>query len=156
MDEEQMAAAQARLDAIEPGQWWSDDAADVYAANLSDPEDPYFILGSCNSSSKRFTENATFIAHAPDDLRAALAALRRIWAVYLDDESGGCWDVVDRWVLIRALTDCEPSVSRGVVYPDPTENKYKHEHTLRLDKKYWMCICGYSILADLEGADTNG
>jgi len=90
------------------------------------------------------------------DLRDALAALRRIWAVYLDDESGGCWDVVDRWVLIRALTDCEPSVSRGVVYPDPTENKYKHEHTLRLDKKYWMCICGYSILADLEGADTNG
>ena len=84
MTEQEMVNAQARLDAIEQGAWYSDDAADVRAENQVDPQDTYFIA-SCSSSSKRFSENATFIAHAPDDLRKALAALQRVRRSLIDD-----------------------------------------------------------------------
>jgi len=86
--EEQQAAAQARLDAIERGHWptpqWYYDRTHcgIYAKNFVDladgeQDDPYFIANT-NSSSKRYVENAEFIAHAPEDLRAALAALKRL------------------------------------------------------------------------------
>lgn len=94
MTEPEMQAAQARLDAIEHGghqtpQWYTAEVipSEVFARNASCEDrtpggigiDDYDIA-AFNSSSKRFIENAAFVAHAPEDLRKALAALRRALA----------------------------------------------------------------------------
>ncbi|GAC1394037.1 MAG: hypothetical protein NVSMB31_14010 [Vulcanimicrobiaceae bacterium] len=89
MTEEQMAAAQARLDAITPGEW-KDDGYRVYVGDKVTGEGHDYIIHHYVIADMKHTDepkdwpahsvdsNREFIVHAPNDLRAALAALRRV------------------------------------------------------------------------------
>ena len=76
MTEQEMSEAQARLDAATPGPWKVNDdplgPGGLTVGPLSDLGDYVCELVTGDDA------NAEFIAHAPDDIRKALAALQRV------------------------------------------------------------------------------
>lgn len=84
MTEQRIAEAQARLDAISPTPWASDDLG-LYSVGRAMREEPLSYDLSLEVArddhwSMRIREGTDleFIIRAPDDLRDALAALRRV------------------------------------------------------------------------------
>jgi len=130
LTEEQLEAMTARYEAATKGPWG---VVGFSAADFEGVHTRYVKAGDLEVGSIRFYQNAdaSLVIHAPDDIPALIAEVRRLraecciwkfdkWEVYYETDCGCTWQLIDGTLDENGVVFCH-KCGRRVVVEESTE-----------------------------------